>query len=210
MDAQCKQLCACIGFSIRLARKGFKQDVLPHLWTALRETTTPSTGRPISLYTALGFVSEPTDELPGYHNQAVQTDCEVILRPDLERIMENTMAGVRKHTEVIEAFQLRIAELEHALENNLIASTCSETRSEDHSATPTSHQVLLCASASSISSPGIVVEPDMVQLPPVFPASVQDQMEAHKRERQALKIQRRRDRKQALLDRELRLNAEGG
>ena len=120
------------------------------------------------------------------------------------------MAGVRKHTEVIEAFQLRIAELEHALENNLIASTCSETRFEDNSATSTSNQVLLCATASSISSSGKVSEPHMVQLPPVFPASVQGQMEAHKQERQALKLQRRRDRKQALLDRELRLNAEGG
>ena len=215
MDARCKQLCACIGFSIRLARKGRKQDVLPHLWRALHGMTAPSTRRPISLYTALGYVSEPTYESPESCNQGVQTDYEVILRPDFERIMENAMAGVRRQTEVMETFQLRIAELELALENKLTASTCPETRCEDSSVAAAANRVSLCGPVSSSSSSGAVEQPSIVKPPPpVFPASIQDQMEAHKRQRQAFKIQRRSHREQVLSaresEREKRLSEEGG
>ncbi|CAE7261269.1 ANKRD17 [Symbiodinium natans] len=140
---------------------------------------------------------------------------QVILRPDFERIMENAMAGVRRQTEVMETFQLRIAELELALENKLTASTCPETRCEDSSVAAAANRVSLCGPVSSSSSSGAVEQPSIVKPPPpVFPASIQDQMEAHKRQRQAFKIQRRSHREQVLSaresEREKRLSEEGG
>ena len=66
MDSAARRLSACIGYSIRQAKKGGRSDVAQPLWQALYVVTTPDKApEPISLFSALGFDGKNHHELNG-------------------------------------------------------------------------------------------------------------------------------------------------
>ena len=121
MDARSRKLCACLGYSIRLAGKSDLDEVSQMLWQALHLVTAKVDGRrPISLFSALdekgSQVQIPKDHdadfkehirsgkdvgsKSGLHTQAddvrtaahaTQTEVEVISRPQFETIVGTTM-----------------------------------------------------------------------------------------------------------------------
>ena len=133
---QHKQLCACLGFSVRLARKEGRHDVATGLWQILYSLAHPQEDIrvPISLHASLGFGNAPMPQLNAVYQspmapqaescggcQAIQTDTSVQTSEEmlsqeecralLEKITENVVSSAQ---ESLRALQYRLETLEAA------------------------------------------------------------------------------------------------
>ncbi|CAE7553537.1 unnamed protein product [Symbiodinium sp. CCMP2592] len=220
MDARSRKLCACLGYSIRLAGKSDLDEVSQMLWQALHLVTAKVDGRiPLSLFSALDEkglqVQIPRDHdadskehfrsgkevggKPGLHTQAddartathaTQTEVEVISRPQFETIMGTTMERVSELQGIVNSLQLRLATVEK--EPDRRGSTWSP------SVMPEALEVdQHSAPSSSCMVPhavGNVLAVEETSSERTLLTSFEDLKEAHRQERLALRQQRRHDR----------------
>ena len=220
MDARSRKLCACLGYSIRLAGKSDLDEVSQMLWQALHLVTAKVDGRrPISLFSALdekgSQVQIPKDHdadfkehirsgkdvgsKSGLHTQAddvrtaahaTQTEVEVISRPQFETIVGTTMERVSELQGIVNSLQLHLATVEK--EPDRQGSTWS------FSVMPEALEVdQHSASSSSCMVPhpvGNVLAVEETISERTLLASFDELKEAHRQERLALRQQRRHER----------------
>ena len=186
------KLCACIGYSIRLASKQGLGEVTPHLWQALSSVLRPAEIRhTISLNSALGFDTVDVEHC------ATQTDVEVIEKSDCERIMGTLAREIAKYKDVMDQLTGRLSTLERQSVAMAAPSTpvLHETQHDlSRHCQATVHQEcagrdMLASSSATVghgTAPARKLERTL--------ADIKALMEDHKQQRLALHMQRRRER----------------